>query len=199
MIQWYTQLHDVRPNLDHPTALIAASDVLDTLPPLSRDQLADAAHGGLPSVRRRQLLCALAARVLDITPVAVRLGIASDERRYVRGTNVFASVAYRSGVAAVALAHEPIGIDVESIDEALAAGSVALNGFDGNVSALAAWHGPAGVWTAKEAALKALSKDLTNCIGQWRFDDMAIAYDCKASRNVAHIALGHTIACVVVV
>lgn len=195
-MRWLTELEDIRRGLDHPSALVASTDVLDRLPPLSREQLADAASGGERSVWRRQLLCALAARMLDMAPAAVRLGVGSNGLRMLIGTDVFASVAYRSGVAAAAISHAPIGIDIESIEEASAAKSVALEGFSDDMGALTKWHGPAGVWAAKESALKASSKDLTNSTDRWRFGDMTVSHDTDAEMRVSFLAFKHVVAAV---
>lgn len=129
------------------------------LPLLTAAQLVDSAASGAPGVLRRQLLAALAARALGLPPADVRLTIDALGRRML-GTGVYASVAYRPGWVAAALALAPVGVDIETAAEAEAAGAVALEGFAGDDTALAARHGPAGVWAAREASLKSRGRSL---------------------------------------
>jgi phosphopantetheinyl transferase len=88
---------------------------------------------------------------------------------------MFASVAWRPGWVAAAIAPAPVGIDVEKVAEAEAARDVALAGFKGSAADLALWHGPAGVWAAKEAVLKANGRDLTSPPPHWDFNGMTLA------------------------
>jgi hypothetical protein len=160
-----------------PVALVLPEADVAALPPLTAAQLADAAHGGAPSVLRRQLLVVLAGRALGILPESVRLVPDARGRRMLAGQSAFASVASRPGWVAAALADVPVGIDVELVVEAEAAREIALAGFDGDATMLAAWHGPAGVWAAKEAALKAHGRDLTSSPGDWAFGDRMLSAD----------------------
>lgn len=192
VIDWAFSLDGIRPGLDRPSVLVVPVAVLDTLPFLSADQLADTAHGGAPSVWRRQALVALAARALGMAPAAVRLRADGDGRRFLGGTAIFASVAYRSGFAVAAIARVPIGVDIEAIDEAVAAGGVALEGFDGDAEALRRWHGPAGIWAAKEATLKLGGTGLGRS-RYWRFDDSTVVVNDSASVSIDRILYGDTV------
>ncbi|QYE35248.1 hypothetical protein KZX46_04400 [Polymorphobacter sp. PAMC 29334] len=158
-----------------PVALLLPETEVAGLAPLTTAQLADAAHGGAPSVLRRQLLGALAQRVLGIDARDVRLLCGAGGRRFLNEPTVFASVAWRPGWIAAAIAPTPVGIDVELVAEAEAARDIALAGFDASPADLAVWHGPAGVWAAKEAALKANGRDLTSPPRRWIFNGMTLA------------------------
>ncbi len=158
-----------------PVALVLPEAEVAALPALTAAQLADAAHGGAPSVLRRQLLAALAQRVLGVGARDVRLLCGADRQRFVSGRSMFASVAWRPGWVAAAIAPTPVGIDVELVAEAESARDVALAGFEGSPTDLAAWHGPAGIWAAKEAAFKANGRDLTSPPTRWDFNGMTLA------------------------
>jgi len=158
-----------------PVALVLPEAKVAALPQLTAAQLADAAHGGAPSVRRRQLLAALAQRVLGVDARDVRLWCGASGQRFLREPPVFASVAWRPGWLAATIARVPVGIDVELVAEAEAARDIALAGFNGNADDLAAWHGPAGVWAAKEATLKANGLDLTSPPACWDFNGITLA------------------------
>lgn len=160
---------------DGPVALVLPEAEVAALSPLTATQLADAAHGGAPSVLRRQLLAALAQRVLSVGARDVRLLCDAGGQRLLREPSMFASVAWRPGWVAAAIAPTPVGIDIELVVEAEAARAVALFGYNGEPAALAVWHGPAGVWAAKEAALKANGLDLTSPQPRWHFKNMTLA------------------------
>lgn len=161
--------------LTGPVALVLPEAEVAILPPLTAVQLADAAHGGAPSVLRRQLLAALAQRVLGVGARDVRLLCGAGGLRLLREPSMFASVAWRPGWVAAAIAPSPVGIDVELAAEAEAVRDIALAGFRGSPTELALWHGPAGVWAAKEAALKANGRDLTSPPTRWDFKGMTLA------------------------
>ena len=158
-----------------PWIAVVPEAVVADFPPLSRDQLADAAASGRPGVLRRQLIVALAHRALGLPIFEVRLVADARGRRMLGGQAVFASVAWRPGWVAAALAPGPVGIDIELIEDAAAARDVALDGFDGDAARLAAWNGAAGVWAAKEAVLKTHGRDLTTAPARWRFGDGVVA------------------------
>ncbi len=163
--------------LTGPAALVLPEAEVAALPQLTAAQLADAARGGAPSVLRRQLLALLAQRVLGVDARDVRLSCGASGQRLLSGQTVFASVAWRPGWVAAAIARVPVGIDIELLAEAEAARDIALAGFNGSAADLAAWHGPAGVWAAKEAALKANGLDLTSPPPRWDFNGMTLAAD----------------------
>ncbi|MGI4880775.1 MAG: 4'-phosphopantetheinyl transferase superfamily protein [Janthinobacterium lividum] len=175
----YWRLEDVGvggfAGLARPVALVLPEAEIAALPSLTAAQLADAAHGGAPSVLRRQLLAALAQRVLGVGARDVRLLCGAGGQRMLREPAVCASVAWRPGWVAAAIAPAPVGIDVELVAEAEAVRDVALAGFDGSAAELASWHGPAGVWAAKEAVLKAHGRDLTSPPTRWDFNGMTLA------------------------
>lgn len=195
MIRWAFNIDDVPSGIDIPIALVLPVAFVETLPSLTRDQLGDAAASGVPGVLRRQAMAALASRALGIEPRSVRLSARPDRRRILDGTTAFASISYRSGLVAAALARVPIGIDLEAIDDA-AAGRVALDGFDGDAIALIAWQGASGIWAAKEAALKAGGDDLTTAVARWRFGDAVISYNKMAPLRVQHRTIGGVVAAV---
>ena len=119
-----------------------------------------AAAGERRGAARRRVLSALADRVLALsTPPRL---VAVDGIRHLAGTGWFASVAERDGWVGAALAPLAVGID-----EAAAAADAVLAGVV--VADLAAWHGLAGIWAAREAVLKAVGRDLTRDLGGWRF------------------------------
>ncbi len=111
---------------------------------------------------RRQVLAALARRVVHL-PIELIAG--SEGIRRLAGTPLFASVSERDGWVAAVLSPHPVGIDIESRAEAAAGAAAVLGGVD--VADLAAWHGPGGVWAAREAVLKACGRDLTDAPERW--------------------------------
>lgn len=150
---------DVR-RLVRPVVLVLREEDVAALPLLTAAQLVDSAASGAPGVLRRQLLAALAARALGLPPADVRLTIDPRGRRMLGSGGVYASVAYRPGWVAAALALAPVGVDIETAAEAEAAGPVALESFAGDDTALASRHGPAGIWATKEASLKSRGRSL---------------------------------------
>jgi phosphopantetheinyl transferase len=135
---------------------------------------------------RRRVLTQLASVALG--PRAdIRLAVNANGHRYLDGTKVFASVAYRNGWVAAVLSREPVGIDIESIDDAGAAAEVVLAGVDAGTN-VAAWGGLAGVWAAREAVLKAQGRDLTRDHARWTFGDGQVrGGDASALRvDIAH-------------
>ena len=126
---------------------------------------------GEPSPLRHSLLSDLAAAC----GVAGRLVARADGVRMLGGTGLFASVAHRPGWAAAVLARVAVGIDLETAAEAASAEAVILAGVE--VDDLAAWHGLAGIWAAREAVLKAQGRDLTRDHRCWRFGHGSVTAD----------------------
>ncbi len=115
------------------------------------------------SVLRRGMAARILARQLDLPPEAIAIGHDERGRPLVaqpRGTGLHLSLATRAGMVAVALAHNPVGVDVEAVDEAAApplgvlhADEMSwLSGQPPERHALAF----ARLWSAKEAYVKAL-------------------------------------------
>lgn len=132
-------------------------------------QVAEAARGSPSPQRllRRRLLSALAASALGMHPSEVQLVAGNDGIRRLAGRDVYASVASRPGWVAVALAGQPVGVDIELVREAAAAPALAQEGLDHNAGE--AWLSSAGIWAAKEAYLKSLGKGLAAAEQGWRF------------------------------
>lgn len=117
------------------------------------------------AVRRRALAPLVRQRLgLDADPTLIA---GPDGVRRLIAPGWFASVAERHGWVAAVIAPAPVGIDVETVAEAERSREVILA--DATVDDLAAWHGLAGVWAAREAVLKAVGRDLTRDPGGWRF------------------------------
>lgn len=167
MIHWAFALDHLTCFAGNGVALILDPSAIARLPALSSDARADAARGGGRSVLRRQVLAALAERISSPAEAPFRLSADADGHRSLNATGMFASVAERAGWVAAVLAPEPIGIDIEEI----AGARVSLDAVIDRVDAInwAAWSEPAGLWTAREAALKAMGRDLTSHSGRWRF------------------------------
>ena len=138
------------------------------------------------SRRRRRVLAVLAERALAIPAAAVGLSSDGGPRRIV-DTSFFASVAERDGWAAAAVARVPIGIDIEASVGAAAARSAVLEGV-ASVD-VDRWHGLAGVWAAREAVLKAVTRDLTNDPGGWRFTGSSVAANGVPRHSIDLVAL----------
>ncbi len=189
----HRRLDAIRAGCGPVAVVLPASEVAD-LPRLTAAQLADAARGAAPAVLRRQLLAALVGRVLGIAPGEVRLLINAGGRRRLAGDARFVSVAWRPGWVAAAVADVPVGIDVELIAEAEAGRAIALAGFGDDPQTLAAWHGLAGVWAAKEAALKANGRDLTTSPERWSFAHPLLTGDRMTPVRIAMCELPDAIA-----
>lgn len=167
LTRWCFAVETVPPLGDEPVALVGRSSTAAEGRPARQTVAARRAL-------RRDVLTLLAGRALDVPESGIALGVRSDGVRLVerddpvRGREtLFASVAHRSGWVAAVVARVPVGIDLEHIAEAACAGDVVLA--DATVDDLAAWHGLAGVWAAREAVLKAQGRDLTRDPGGWRF------------------------------
>jgi len=116
---------------------------------------------------RRSLARAVLASQFGLAPEAVAIGHEPAGRPVIaapHGTGLHLSLATRSGLVAIALAHEPVGIDVEHVDPA---GSVPLSILHPDErSWLAALPDTAHalafaqLWSAKEAYVKALGLGL---------------------------------------
>lgn len=158
MTRWAFAVDDVTALADEPLALVRkiGSAVVEASTVIQRSAL------------RRRVLTELASTALGLRDI--RLAVDADGRRYLHGTNVFASVAHRGGRAAAVLSRDPVGIDIERVDEADAAAQVILAGIDAGID-IAAWGGLAGVWAAREAVLKTQGRDLTRDHARWTFDD----------------------------
>ena len=75
------------------------------------------------SALRRGMAARILARQLGLPPEAIAIGHDGRGRPLVaqpRGTGLHLSLATRAGMVAVALAHNPVGVDVEAVDEAAA-------------------------------------------------------------------------------
>ena len=193
MIRWAFDVADLERGVDGPTALVLSPAAIARLPPLRGSALADAAAGAARGVARRQVLAALVARTLPGPSQPILRADATGRRRLV-GTGYFASVSERSGWAAAVVAREPAGIDLEAGAEAAAGAAVVFAGVD-RVDP-AAWHGPAGVWAAREAVLKAYGRDTTTEPGGWHFGAGSVtALGCAPCR-VDVVALGEIVAAV---
>ncbi len=187
---WARGLAEVSAGLDTPVALIVRAEAMANFPPAPPGFTGD--RGA-----RRRVLAALAAQALGAHPAMVELVTGDDGVRWLQllapdqhqpaqaepveagfragygfdrlslSGGIFASMASRGGWIVAVLAREPVGIDVETIAEAgaEAAGAAVLEGFDGE---LADWHGAAGVWAAKEAALKLAGRGI-DTPARWQF------------------------------
>jgi hypothetical protein len=189
LTQWAFALEDVRQGAEGMIALILPPASVATLP-----LHAEAATGAGRSIARRRVLTALAHRVLapfDAPPrlVADRSGV-----RRIDGTRWFASVAERSGWVAAAIAPHAVGIDIENVDEARAARDAILAGVV--TIDLAAWHGLAGAWAAREAVLKAMGRGLTSDPGGWRFGSGTVTATGSAAYRVEIVACAKMVAAI---
>ncbi|WP_066718803.1 MULTISPECIES: 4'-phosphopantetheinyl transferase superfamily protein [Hyphomicrobiales] len=115
------------------------------------------------SALRRGMAARILARQLGLPPEAIAISREPRGRPLVaqpRGSGLHLSLATRAGMVAVALAHNPVGVDVEAVDEAAApplgvlhADEMSwLSGQPPERHALAF----ARLWSAKEAYVKAL-------------------------------------------
>jgi len=115
------------------------------------------------SALRRGMAARILARQLGLPPEAIAISHEPRGRPLVaqpRGSGLHLSLATRAGMVAVALAHNPVGVDVEAVDEAAApplgvlhADEMSwLSGQPPERHALAF----ARLWSAKEAYVKAL-------------------------------------------
>ncbi len=171
--RWAFAVDEVPPLQSGPVALILPVPELGSHPP----------SGDQRRRWRRQTLTTLAAAAIGIDAATVRLVAANDGRRRLGGTDLFASVAHRAGWVAAVLARTPAGIDLESPDEAEMAAEIVLAGVEDSVD-LAAWHGLAGMWATREAALKAEGRDLTCDHRHWRFGTGVVRGDDEAALRV---------------
>lgn len=112
---------------------------------------------------RRSLARKLLARQFALAEAAVEIGHEPAGRPLIlrpRGTGLHLSLATRSGLVAVALAHRPVGIDVERVALANEPPLAVLHPSERRwLESLAAPARPlafAQLWSAKEAYLKAL-------------------------------------------
>lgn len=112
---------------------------------------------------RRETARRLLARQLGLRPDAVRLDHDERGRPFIAqpaGTGLHLSLATRGGLVAVALAHEPVGIDVERIDLAAEPPLAMLHAQEREALLVqpepARPLGFARLWSAKEAYVKAL-------------------------------------------
>lgn len=115
------------------------------------------------SALRRGMAARILARQLDLPPEAIAIG--HDERgrplvAHPRGGGLHLSLATRAGMVAVALAHNPVGVDVEVVDDAAAPPLDVLH--PDEMSWLSSQPPEsralafARLWSAKEAYVKAL-------------------------------------------
>lgn len=117
---------------------------------------------------RRSLASKLLARQFALADNAVEIGHEPAGRPLIlrpRGTGVHLSLATRSGLVAVALAHRPVGIDVEQVALASEPPLAILHPDEQRwLEALPAPARPlafAQLWSAKEAYVKALGTGFT--------------------------------------
>lgn len=155
LTRWALAVADLSACATEPLALVLAPDAVVALPPVPDEQSDTRGRA------RARVLAALAQAI----GVGAGLSARADGVRRLTGTRLFASVAERHGWAAAAVASRPVGVDIESRAEAEAAAATVFAGVEADD--LAAWHGPAGVWAAREAVLKAVGRDLTRDPGQW--------------------------------
>ncbi len=155
MIRWAFSARGIMPLDTMPIALLL---------PLPDDVslIVDTGHRRL---QRRKALSVLATAALGIDGKVVGLTAGPDGRRRIAGTGHFASVAWRPGWVAAAISQRPIGIDIEQVEEAAEAADIARAGVDPGVDAVG--YGIAGLWAAREAALKAYGRDLTRDHISW--------------------------------
>lgn len=115
------------------------------------------------SALRRGLARTILANQFNLKPEAVTLDHEPGGRPVIaapHGSGLHISLATRSGLVAVALAHAPVGVDVEQIDLAARLPLAALH--PGEQAMLEALPSPARpltfaqLWSAKEAYVKAL-------------------------------------------
>ncbi|MFC5504565.1 4'-phosphopantetheinyl transferase family protein [Bosea massiliensis] len=115
------------------------------------------------SALRRGMAARILARQLGLPPEAVAIGHDERGRPLVaqpRGSGLHLSLATRGGLVAVALAHRPIGVDVEAVDAHAAPPAALLHpeeqGWLLAQSQDERAHAFARLWSAKEAYVKAL-------------------------------------------
>ncbi|MFG2903923.1 4'-phosphopantetheinyl transferase family protein [Kitasatospora sp. NPDC048286] len=122
------------------------------------------------------------------TVVGARVGRPPEAVRFTRGPNgkpeladgkgLFVSLSHSHGIALVALAERPVGVDVERLADASAATRIAERCFPPgefrSVAAAPAGRGPDGraavfarLWTRKEACVKAEGGRLGQGLGLW--------------------------------
>lgn len=117
---------------------------------------------------RRSLARELLARQLGLAQAAVEIGHEPAGRPLVLrppGTGLHLSLATRSGVVAIALAHRPVGIDIEQVVPAGEPPLAILHADEqrwlGRLPASARPEAFAKLWSAKEAYVKALGTGFT--------------------------------------
>ncbi len=115
------------------------------------------------SALRRGMAARILARQLGLPPEAVAIGHDERGRPLVaqpRGSGLHLSLATRAGMVAVALAHNPVGVDVEAVDDAAAPPLGVLHPDEISwLSGQPPSQRPlafARLWSAKEAYVKAL-------------------------------------------
>ncbi len=191
LTRWAFAIDDVPRGAPGPVALILPPVIMATPPIPFVDEPSRAAGR---SVARRQALTTLAQRVLGPLAVPPRLIAHNHGVRRLDATAWFASVAERSGWAAAVIAPHAIGIDIENSDDAAAARDAILTGVV--TIDLAAWHGLAGAWAAREAVLKAMGRDLTSDPGGWRFSCGSVTVACGTIVRVDLVARANMVAAV---
>lgn len=160
MTHWVATVHDIPPLADVPVALaLTVSHERNGLSATEQHRLL-----------RRQALTTLTTASLGMDKSKVRLAVDASGRRHIAGTEIFASVAHRAGRVAAVIARVPVGVDLESVEEATNAAEVVLSGIETPID-VAAWHGLAGIWAAREAVLKAQGRDLTLDHDAWTFGE----------------------------
>lgn len=124
---------------------------------------AQPANLGERSQLRRMTARQLIARQFNLKPEAVELGHDERGRPFIAhpaGTGLHLSLATRAGLVAVALAQNPVGIDVERIDPAAEPPLAALHPRESEALLALPEHARplafAQLWSAKEAYVKAL-------------------------------------------
>lgn len=118
---------------------------------------------GERSALRRAAACRVVARHLRVSEVRVAIGHDEHGRPLLLepgGTGLNLSLATRAGMVAVALAEQPVGVDVERVDEAVPLPLATLHADERQALAVLAEHARprafALIWAAKEAYVKAL-------------------------------------------
>ncbi|HEV2553830.1 MAG TPA: 4'-phosphopantetheinyl transferase superfamily protein [Bosea sp. (in: a-proteobacteria)] len=153
--------------LHYPAAMIwlrNADDIAESLPAVWLVATPER-PGTLPerSALRRGMGARILARQLGLPPEAVAIGHDGRGRPRVehpRGSRLHLSLATRAGWVAVALAHRPVGVDVEAVDDTAAPPMDVLHP-DESAWLLAQPQDErplafARLWSAKEAYVKAL-------------------------------------------
>lgn len=172
------------------------------------EDLADAAAlgpaRGAVRLRRRRLLRALAAEVLEAHPDAVRFERLADGRtRILAPRPLYSSVAGRGGWTALAVASDPVGVDVELWPPEPGPPLALLHPLE--QAEISASVDPARVflhfWTAREACLKADGRGLSVAPEQVRAarrdDAVALIEAGRPDRLARLIERGDAIAAIV--